>query len=1048
MATRTWVQRTPVKRATAGESGGAARRLRARLLKEGWAVDEGWKPKAGFIYTQVRAISARINQNFDAWPSSELKRAYRTFLGKPCFVNHANNDPSRARGVVVAARYVEASPTDKYIEVVQEIDAQRFPKLAHEIKTGGLDSVSMGAEAGLTECSIPWCKNAAVDESDFCDHVRYHKGEFLTDPKTGEKHQVFENCFKISFFELSYVFEPADETAVASKVIVAGRDRSSEAADYTDRVLRAAGIKTAIGDCLADGSCDPAQQRLPGSGGPGTTGPSGGGGAGVYSPDSLGTTLPGLSGGSGGGDSSGEDTGGSILPATQSVQDWINKSHPEFSDIGGYRKPDGFNEHSSGHALDVMLPKGYDPSGANAFMSDVFKAHPNVNYILYNQRQWNPDGTSTPMGDRGNPTQNHKDHFHINVGTPKASPAATQRAAASFGDFERRVLRVAGVKHGWGELEAPERIDTLREEGTEAQDDSEDFRHYVDSPDELRAPDLARSRWLDEQRTQQQAGQPAAAVEPEVTPGYITLKVPIPGATGGSPQPMQSFARREVSAATLGYFENYFGRRIADWRDAIEANRAFTPEERADYRRAVIAATLEKTAATPSTSEHLQKGTADMARSTLAQRGKTASRGRRRHFAEGPLADGGDRSRNDQGEQEEAFISQTPPEETFVAPTDDTPDIDNTEHNLVARVQRGQAQLIRDARALAALRARSAGRRQAIDFGTNMFPANNPDTSGVSGKTGYRRYAELDEAGGPVATEVDPRVNSGPGAEEQTGDDFTSANPNDGVIETQPKDASLKVFRAFDNWLGRTTGRTSRHHNAATIRKAARVFARQANIPEQALFPALGVVLRHARKTEAARRAAAQNRQARKGAPMRKRADEKLEVAAPDARVDVEEPVADTTDAEAQASQFALEDFGNNAGDSIADPDLSTDQNWAPGEASKTSRRVRKADGILAMRCAEAMIDAGLEPNSRQRKYQLARQFETMSRGTILDRIALAERFAMIRQADRRKVASGSARGAARSPLPPGLTQSGARSAQPIRRTAANDPTNDSALFF
>ena len=33
----------------------------------------------GFLYTQVRAISARINQNYDAWPSTELKKSYRTF---------------------------------------------------------------------------------------------------------------------------------------------------------------------------------------------------------------------------------------------------------------------------------------------------------------------------------------------------------------------------------------------------------------------------------------------------------------------------------------------------------------------------------------------------------------------------------------------------------------------------------------------------------------------------------------------------------------------------------------------------------------------------------------------------------------------------------------------------------------------------------------------------------------------------------------------------------------------------------------------------------
>ena len=107
------------------------RRLVASYRKSAnGAIVDDFKLKPGFLYTQVRAISARVNQNYDGWPSTELKKSYRTFLGKPDFVNHQNFDPSKARGRVVAARYVE-SGNDKFIEVIQEIDAQRFPKLAN-----------------------------------------------------------------------------------------------------------------------------------------------------------------------------------------------------------------------------------------------------------------------------------------------------------------------------------------------------------------------------------------------------------------------------------------------------------------------------------------------------------------------------------------------------------------------------------------------------------------------------------------------------------------------------------------------------------------------------------------------------------------------------------------------------------------------------------------------------------------------------------------------------------------------------------------------------
>lgn len=1300
-----WVQRTPVKKAMAGSSGGALRRLRARITKEGWAVDADWRPKPGFLYTQVRAISARVNQNFDGWPSHELKKSYKTFLGKPCFVNHANEDPSLARGVIVAARYVE-NGRDKYVDVIQEIDAERFPKLAHEIKTGGLDSVSMGAEAGFTICS--YCKNRAVDESDFCDHVKHHKGQTLQkyNPKTGKVEDilVYESCHKLGFFELSYVFDPADETAVASKVIMAGRTPDEERAlvnapdrrlSFEQQVLRTAGMITANGDCLADGTCDASTQPMEGSGqmdkavstGINGDGYGADGGAGGMDPSSLGKT-PGVSGGGTGADG--------IMDVSRPLYDDLKSMFPD-STIGGYRPGgDGYDEHNHG-ALDFMTT---DDAQARQVMQKGFDY--GAPYVLWQQRQWNPDGTSSAMETRagGDKTQNHFDHVHIGpLAGPKSKKGAVVKVAGAvyvenpdndfateylnmFYDenfdnadlathpgvsemvYAHKVLAAAGMddddgwapvramipgfipqegarpfdmtkpvfihtnrhalngirqrgedrqdiwsikqpddetgvhvrgyapnvdlinarfnveragsqkfkdtaeakgngmgdrvvhagvygllsgppeealpyslmdyhpghhttfvhrdngepvhtadrvrfafnpeakaalmygaqadnwgrenqpsvlfppmesimaanadslgepgdrppvfvprtarrRHAWGEIEAPTAIDTWRVEGSDPEDDTDDFYHYVDSPNELRAPDLAQAGQVDRAQAEQPMPGDPEAQQP-IEPNYMTLKIPMPGTQpvvppepgmGGMPMqppmppqappqgmPMQPFASR-ITTAALDFFEGYYGTKLADWRDAIEANRDMTPEEAADYTRQAALTTLGNRAAVSTTSRNLQKGTADMAQGTLAQRGKTASQGqRRRHYAEGPLTDGGDVSRNDQGEQEEAFISETPGLVGVTVPDADD-EISNTENTLVAKVRQGQAQLMRDAQALATLRAKRTAHRTA--------------------EFEYEPSGGLDEAGGPVATTVNPTVNTGPGAEALTGDDFESANPNDGVVETQPKDASLKIFQAFDSWLGKATGKTSRSHTAANIQKAASVFAKEAGVDPRLMFPALGIVLRQARKTEAAAKLAAQGKKSTKGEAMRKRADEKLEVAAPNARIDVEEPVADTTDAEAQASQFDIHDFGNNAGDDVADPDLSTDQNFAPGEAKKATKAPKRADGILAMRCAEAMIDAGLEENSRERKYQLAREFESMSRGTILDRIALAERFAMVRQADRRKVASGGTRGAARSPLPPGLTQAGAapRPVQASRRVAANDPSNDSTLF-
>lgn len=1403
-----------------GSSRQASKRFRQRLAADGFTVDDGFKLKPGYLYTVVRAISARVNQNYDGWPSEELKKSYKTFIGKPVFVNHENHDPTKARGVVVAARYVE-NGMDKYIEVVQEIDAQRFPKLAHEIKTGGLDSVSMGAEAGFTICS--YCQNKATDLHDMCDHVRNHKGKTLSkfDKRTGSKEDilVFESCHKISFFELSYVFEPADETAVASKVVVAGkqvriddhdddepyrmpddlkkllgdeirkkheeaqerlreRRRSGDPAgetnaapsdddpssffyhdpdlpdDYCDDCggeLGEHGISMPVKDITGDVLCkdclmdrgtaehegwdpddeqDPFDPRIIGAGKVAAWGETAHGdmsnsmGDGhslhVYSPHLAPAVkeqhpiIPGdvivpeggnrshewvhthrgepINGGNassreeairaaeqshkdlaGGFDpdkqqdpfdprligasrkTANDDVTIPAPPGTTSVPQEVIDNTPVYSlppateltgheapglkQSGKYTKEDfaaagnrkpwesddededtidaaeitamigssrrsaivnpllampvlparprlkrtasadmipGFIEqpgarpidfskpvfvHTNRHAVNAIRKgepredvwsikqedpetgihvRGYAPAvhlvdnrfsvqqaGAQKFKDtqnpdgtggqrvvhagvygyiapppdepqdySLTDYHPGFHTTFVHRDNGEPVHTAdrvhfTPdvrmyssqadnWGRDHRPTLIFEPHPTVNAanldtvgGEPHDRPPVWQERTAVL----KKTARARAMKLAWGEVEAPMSVDTLREEGSAPEDDDDDFEMYVTPPKDLQTPDLSQAAQVDRQQEQagasadQMGGVPGAAdpaagaVPQQPQQQFMTLQIPMPSEAPQVPQqaappvavppeqPMQ------MSASTLDYFDRYYGHRVANWMDAIEARRDMTPAEAADYRRQTEKlSTLENGRELSTTDRNPTKGTADMARSTIASRSKVARAGRRQHFAEGPLVDGGDRSRNDQGEQEEAFISQTPPLEAGDYPTDDTPNISNTEHNLVARVQQGRAQLLRDAQALASLRQqREAGNHEwggenGVVNPVNPFSGEAETDTGIGAirindayanpgvprhSAGIRRA--FDEAGGPTATVVDPAVNAGPGAEELTGDGFVSADPNDGVVPTNPKDASLRAFQAFDSWLSAKTGKSSRNHTEANIKKAAAAFSREAGISPQALFPALGIVLREARKND---------KQANtKGAKMRKRSNESLDVAAPDGRIDVETPVADTTDAAAQASQFDLHDFGNNAGDNVAKPDLSTDQNWAPGEASGKKAAIKTAGGLLAMRCAEGMIAAGLEPNSRERKYQLAAEFENMNRGLIQDRVALLERFAAVREADLRKVASGNSRGAARSPIPAGLG-GGTRTAAAGPRLAAHDPSNDSSLFI
>lgn len=83
------------------------------------------------------------------------------------------------------------------------------------------------------------------------------------------------------------------------------------------------------------------------------------------------------------------------------------------NDIGMFRSADGYNEHASGEAADVMTGNN-KPLGdqvARYFLQHA--AQYGVQYVLWQQQQWNPDGTHSAMTDRGGPTANHLDHVHI-----------------------------------------------------------------------------------------------------------------------------------------------------------------------------------------------------------------------------------------------------------------------------------------------------------------------------------------------------------------------------------------------------------------------------------------------------------------------------------------------------------------------------------------------------------------------------------------------------------------------------------------------------------
>jgi hypothetical protein len=193
-----------------------------------------YQPRPGYLYVRSRAISSRCNDNYDEFPAQEIEAGYRSFVGKPVFVNHKNDDHRRARGVIVeAVLHKDANldgSADTWVEVLMEVDAVRFPKLAKAIIAGHIDRTSMGVDVAYSECTV--CGNKAATPLEYCAHIPALKGQRIrrTIAATGEKQDVLvaERCYGLSFFENSLLVEqPADPTAYfLGKPFVATEDQA------------------------------------------------------------------------------------------------------------------------------------------------------------------------------------------------------------------------------------------------------------------------------------------------------------------------------------------------------------------------------------------------------------------------------------------------------------------------------------------------------------------------------------------------------------------------------------------------------------------------------------------------------------------------------------------------------------------------------------------------------------------------------------------------------------------------------------------------------
>lgn len=194
------------------------------LVKASHRAVFSYEPRPGFLYVRSRMISSRCNDNWDEFPAEEIRKGWPTFIGKPAFVNHHNEDHRRMRGVIIDAalhedRLPDGQP-DTWVEGLHEIDAMRFPKLAEAIIAGRVNRTSMGTDVEYSECSA--CGNRATTPAEYCQHIPRMKGKILyrhTASGQREGHLIREKCYGLRFFENSFLVEdPADPTAAVLDV--------------------------------------------------------------------------------------------------------------------------------------------------------------------------------------------------------------------------------------------------------------------------------------------------------------------------------------------------------------------------------------------------------------------------------------------------------------------------------------------------------------------------------------------------------------------------------------------------------------------------------------------------------------------------------------------------------------------------------------------------------------------------------------------------------------------------------------------------------------
>lgn len=160
------------------------------------------------------AVAFGLDQ-LTGWAVDAGMPAYKTWTGKPTFVEHKNDDPSQAKGIIFDSTMSPIPNTDGGLWKVMCLlgfDRTRDPALANDIMTGRKRCYSMGANAKDFACSI--C--GALASQNGCEHV--------SPPGSAPKLKTDHN----GYLAFSYVIDPCgfETSSVSTPAYLSASDCS------------------------------------------------------------------------------------------------------------------------------------------------------------------------------------------------------------------------------------------------------------------------------------------------------------------------------------------------------------------------------------------------------------------------------------------------------------------------------------------------------------------------------------------------------------------------------------------------------------------------------------------------------------------------------------------------------------------------------------------------------------------------------------------------------------------------------------------------------